>query len=260
MINPAPPATKQITVTIKTMIGQSWDDNVNPGDTVGKVIDEAVAHFGMTLETGITAQAVLGNKMLSRQSTLADAGVQDKTTLLLEVGPLMSNVVMASICVYLVAFAVVGLYMLFEIWPKTVITMPGNVTSFDYDHPFGLTSNPELILLLVVIFSGVLGAFVQSMASLVQHKSQSDLGARWAAWYASRPPLAIGLALLVYFLIRGGLLTLGNVNLGTDPTRISVFAVAAVSAIAGMFTDEATKRLGKVVDTLFGVEEGRGTS
>lgn len=98
------------------------------------------------------------------------------------------------------------------------------------------------------------------MASLVQHKTNSDLGARWKDWYYSRIPLAIGLALLVYILVRAGLISMSNVTLGNDPTHISVFAVAAVSAIVGMFTDEATKRLGKVVDALFGVEEQKGTS
>lgn len=260
----SPPAPKKITVTVKTAIGQSWDDDqCTTDDPVAKLVDDAVKHFEIKLDAGITAQAVFQNQTLDRQKTLGAAGVKDKDILFLEVGPPMSNEVVISICCYLIGVAAVALLILFAIWPKTVVNNPGNVTSYAYDHLFFWyvwNPNPELVLLLVVMCSGVLGAFVQSMASLVQHKTNSDLGARWKDWYYSRIPLAIGLALLVYILVRAGLISMSNVTLGNDPTHISVFAVAAVSAIVGMFTDEATKRLGKVVDALFGVEEQKGTS
>jgi len=260
-------ASRTIKVTVKTTIDQSWDYTGETEDTVRKVLDAAVDNFQIKLAPEDIAQLALlpDHKLLSMKNTLAAENVTDGATLLLEVGPPMSDEVVRSIWHFLAFVAIAALFVLLAIWPKTVTNNPGNVTSYNYTRPFfGLASepnaNPELDLLLVVICSGIIGAIVQTLASLVQHKSASDLGARWEGWYYSRPPLAIGLALMVYFLVRGGLLSLSTVSLGADPTHINVFAVAAVSAIAGMFTDEANKRLGKVVDALFGEEEGTGTS
>jgi hypothetical protein len=260
-------ASNQIKVTIKTTIDQSWDWSGTTDNTVRTVLDKATEHFGVKLAPGDIAQLVRvpDYKPLGMDSTLATEGVNDGATLLLEVGPPMTDEVVDCIWRYLVLVAVGALFFLVAVWPKTVTNNPGNITSYNYTRPFfGLASephaNPELYLLLVVVCSAIIGATVQALASLVQHKSASDLAARWKGWYFSRPPLAIGLALMIYFLVRGGLLSLSTVSLGADPTHINVFAVAALSAITGMFTDEASKRIGKVVDTLFGEEEGPGTS
>jgi hypothetical protein len=81
------------------------------------------------------------------------------------------------------------------------------------------------------------------------------LGASWLWWYFLRPFIGVALALVLYFVIRGGLLPVGS-----DAGSVSLFGIAAISSLAGMFSKQATDKLGEVFDTLFRTEavEARG--
>jgi hypothetical protein len=61
------------------------------------------------------------------------------------------------------------------------------------------------------------------------------------------------LALVFYFVIRGGLL---SVNGGAD--TISPYGVAAVAALVGLFSKQATDKLAEVFTTLFRTQKGEG--
>jgi hypothetical protein len=63
-------------------------------------------------------------------------------------------------------------------------------------------------------------------------------------------PFRIGaaLAVIVYLTFRAGLVTGG-------PSNVSDFGVAAISALVGLLTEQTTKKLRDIFDTLFGTEK-----
>ncbi len=148
--------------------------------------------------------------------------------------------------------AVVGLlaiYVIFSIWPGTV-SIDENRTIPLFLGIVSLNLNAELTMILVVIFSGVTGAFVQSLGSIAFHQANKDLTAEWTAWYVTRPFIGAGLALAIYLVLRAGF-----IGVGTDASSINIFGTAAIAAISGMFTDKATTKLKEVANTLLRSEE-----
>jgi len=71
-----------------------------------------------------------------------------------------------------------------------------------------------------------------------------------------KQPSAIGeaaLALIFYFVVRGGLL-----STGAAASDMSAFGVAAVAGLVGMFSKQATDKLRELFDNLFRTEQGKG--
>jgi hypothetical protein len=106
----------------------------------------------------------------------------------------------------------------------------------------------EVRLLLVVVLSGALGAYLHAATSAVTYLGNRCLVRSWLVWYYLRPPIGMVLALVFYFVIRGGLLA--SVTAG-DPQPIDPFGVAAISALVGMFSKQATDKLRELFDDLF---------
>ncbi len=84
------------------------------------------------------------------------------------------------------------------------------------------------------------------MTSFTLYAGQRSLTANWLAWYALRPSISASLALIFYFTLRAGLFS------GTTADQtINPFGIAAISGMVGMFSKQATEKLGKVFDTIF---------
>ncbi len=56
---------------------------------------------------------------------------------------------------------------------------------------------------------------------------------------------------MLYFAVRGGLLPMG-----ADVGSVSLFGIAAISALAGMFSKQATAKLSEIFDTFFKTAAG----
>jgi hypothetical protein len=67
------------------------------------------------------------------------------------------------------------------------------------------------------------------------------------------PFIGMALALIFYFVVRGGLL-----STGAAASNMSVFGVAAVAGLVGMFSKQATDKLREWFDNLFRTEQGHG--
>ncbi|HJS64662.1 MAG TPA: hypothetical protein VJ767_07360 [Nitrososphaeraceae archaeon] len=109
-------------------------------------------------------------------------------------------------------------------------------------------SNPEVRLVIFASFFGIIGASIHGIGSLTEWMSTRKLESGWAIWYLTRPAIGAALALITYILLRAGFVTGG-------PTAISDFGVAGLSALVGLMTDEMTKKLRDVFDTLFGIQK-----
>ena len=158
-----------------------------------------------------------------------------------------------AIGLYQVAQAVVLLVLLVLLWPDPPkgggawgkLTLQIGSGSIDF--------NTEARLLLIVMVTGALGSYVHAATSFATYVGNRRLVTSWAWWYALRPFLGAALALIFYFVVRGGLL-----SSGTAATEMSVYGISALSGLVGMFSKQATDKLREVFDTLFKTETGGG--
>ena len=65
----------------------------------------------------------------------------------------------------------------------------------------------EVRLLAIVATAAAIGSFVHIATSFAKFIGTGTFDARWLWWYTLRIPIGAALALVVYFAIRGGLLT-----------------------------------------------------
>jgi hypothetical protein len=100
---------------------------------------------------------------------------------------------------------------------------------------------------------GALGSYIHSATSFADYVGNRRLNRSWVWYYILRTFIGMSVALLFYFVIRGGLLSAGA---GAD--AVSVFGIAAVSGLVGLFSKQATDKLGEVFNTLFRTEDQRG--
>jgi uncharacterized membrane protein len=99
----------------------------------------------------------------------------------------------------------------------------------------------------MVIFAGALGSLIHSVTSLADFIGNRTAITSWSWWYVSRPFLGSSLALIMYAVIRGGLLA----GTPADAHVLNPFGAIAVAALVGMFADKATQKLADIFDTLF---------
>jgi hypothetical protein len=160
--------------------------------------------------------------------------------------------------------------MLIGAWPATTEDLELNATStFNHTQPAFNAINeinstrpislpltgvsffvgPETLLIWIMILSGAMGAAIFSLWAAAKHlsyKHNFDYD-RYKYWYITRPFLGSGLALFFYFLIRGGLLTIG-----TEIMMMNVVVIAGLSGLIGMFSEQAILKLSEIADATFG--------
>ena len=108
-------------------------------------------------------------------------------------------------------------------------------------------------LLMLVIVAGILGAFVHGATSLADYIGNNSFNKSWTWFYLLRPAIGMSLALVFYFVIRGGFLsTTGGAQ------DINPYGIAALAGLVGMFSKQATDKLSEVFGTLFRSAPGRG--
>lgn len=152
--------------------------------------------------------------------------------------------------VYTTAIFSVAIYLLTNIWTVASKDLAVNVTSTGTFYGIGLdfSLDSEIALILVMMLSGIIGACVFSLFAISHHVgAHKDFDAAWEAWYLLRPFIGAGLALIFYFLLRGGVLTIG-----ADLKSLNLTGVAGISGIVGMFAEHAMHKLQDLADTLFG--------
>jgi len=107
---------------------------------------------------------------------------------------------------------------------------------------------PETHLAIVALAGGS-GSMVATLLAYVQHASEKrDFRLSYAPWYVVRPLLGVLLAIAVYFLIKGGLLVLGEAPTSSE---VNVFGLSGLSLLVGMFSKNAVEKLREVFSTLF---------
>jgi hypothetical protein len=110
-------------------------------------------------------------------------------------------------------------------------------------------SNREL--LLAVALAGAGGAAVSAAGEVAAHLGERRFRSTWTTYYAIRPVLGAGLALLLYVSVRGGLL-----SSDVPPHYLNFYGILGLSFLAGIFARGAVQRLTEVFDALLAESPG----
>jgi hypothetical protein len=146
---------------------------------------------------------------------------------------------------------VVLLYMMIALWPavQAAAKSGGTAKVTWFGHQWRPTADAAL-LALVVLSSG-LGSYVHAAVSFADYVGNRGFVVSWVWWYLLRVFVGSSLAVIFYFAIRGGFL-----GAGTNAADINVYGIAAISALVGLFSKQATDKLREVFDTAFRVGKG----
>jgi len=112
---------------------------------------------------------------------------------------------------------------------------------------YTLTTNTALFL--IVMCCGSLGSLLHALRSFYWYTGNRKLIWSWVSMYILLPFSGALLATVFYLIVRGGFMP--QQNLGSANT----FAFAALGALVGLFSEEATLKLKQIAATVFTAAE-----
>jgi hypothetical protein len=159
---------------------------------------------------------------------------------------LVGPVGIVLITAYLILAAILLLYSLVQFWPppapaEGAASTSASVTFFFWTFPV----LDEVRLIFIVAMAGALGSLVHALRSLYWYVGNRELVFSWLAKYILLPFAGSTLALVFYFVVRGGLF-----SPQATIQETSHFGFAALAGLVGMFSDQAAEKLREVAATL----------
>jgi hypothetical protein len=112
------------------------------------------------------------------------------------------------------------------------------------------TVTADVAMIALIMSAGGLGAVVYEAQSLSYHRGKDDFKSDWDMWYLLRPLVGAGLAAVLYFAVRGGLLQVDSTS-----EDINLFGMVALAGLAGLFSTPAMTKLSNVFDAMLGRAE-----
>jgi hypothetical protein len=148
--------------------------------------------------------------------------------------------------VYLIVLNLVLIYLLIRMWPGKVPVDVGPTRVTIIPGFFQLDVWPEARYLCIVAIVGGLGAYIHLATSFTEFLGNRNFYASWKWWYGLRPFIGSALAIMVYFALRGGL-----VSGDSGASTLSPYGIGAMAGLAGMFSKQATDKLREVFENMF---------
>jgi hypothetical protein len=158
--------------------------------------------------------------------------------------------------IYFIVLNLALLYILLKIWPGIVpsrtepLSAADSRVSFLWGDVLVFDLPIEKRYLLMVAVVGALGSYIHGATSFATYVGNRQYKSSWDWWYLLRPFIGTALAVIIYFLVRGGLIA-GN----SGGENLSPYGVAAIAGMAGMFSKQATDKLEEVFENLFRTQE-----
>lgn len=106
--------------------------------------------------------------------------------------------------------------------------------------------NQEQRFMILIGISGGIGSTIHAATSFSKYLGQRRFYSSWIWWYLLRPFVGGLLALVTYFVIRGGVLVNGH---GLE--SVSLFGMLAIASLTGMFSKQAIDKLNQVFNQIF---------
>jgi hypothetical protein len=137
------------------------------------------------------------------------------------------------------------LYALWQFWPPSAL--PGGTPPTESSVRFAwwtITLSRDKDIFIIVAIAGALGAMGHVLRSFFRYVGERGLLWSWMLSYFLTPFVGAILGTLVFILLRAGLITGGGAT-QTDP-----FGFAAVAALVGLFSAQASEKLKQVFETI----------
>jgi hypothetical protein len=151
--------------------------------------------------------------------------------------------------IYLILLSVLVIHGLIAFWPDA--SAETNDASFNIVRFLfcSIHVSGELRMILIVIMAGALGSLVHAFRSLFWYVGNKAFVKDWVLMYILLPFIGSSMALVFYFVLRGGLF---SPQVSVDST--SPFGFAGVSGLVGMFSNQAGLKLQEVAKSIFRTE------
>jgi len=142
---------------------------------------------------------------------------------------------------YLLLFSVILIYSLIQFWPLQVNSSNSPITLFQWKF----FVSDEGRLFIIVAIAGALGSLVHALKSFYWYVGNRELIWSWLAMYFILPVSGATLGIIFYIAIRGGLFPQATIQ------QTSPFGFAALSALVGLFSVQASLKLQDIAETVF---------
>jgi len=159
--------------------------------------------------------------------------------------------------IYFVCLTALTLYILITTWPSIDPNFPTRL-----NQPrilgFALKATADERLFITVAAAGALGSLIHTITSFGDYVGNRELAQSWVWYLILRTPVGIALALLFCITLRAGLIapSLPEDFATTHPlSLLNPYGFAAIGALAGMFSRQATDKLREIFDSLFKVSQ-----
>jgi len=200
-----------------------------------------------------------GNAQGSPQDSGKTAGAGEPA--LNSTGARLSVAARNRLGIYFACLAALTFYVLIATWP-VVDANHGDQFTTPMLFGYRLKASPDARLFITVVAAGALGSLVHCLTSFADYVGNRNLKRSWVWYLILRTPIGVALALLFYVVLRGGLIVPALPPASSDSgpsshpwTLLNPFGLAAIAAMAGMFSRQATDKLSELFDTLFKTDE-----
>jgi hypothetical protein len=112
--------------------------------------------------------------------------------------PFLKKAINVAMIFFFMFISVILIFYIIYLWPDGEI---GPKKIFK-----GITLSAEQRMLILVALGGALGAFIHISTSFTDFIGNQKLVYSWLPWYIIRPFIGSALAIIFYFLVRGGLI------------------------------------------------------
>lgn len=138
-----------------------------------------------------------------------------------------------------------GIYLLFSLFVLIIVPL---ITYFwDID-------NTLIKSLIYIGSSGGIGGTIYCIRGFYKNIVENNFKFKWTWWYIFRPLISTIIGIFVYFLIVGGLLSLGSVSEVNFSKSIMFYC--AISFLAGFSFTQFTDKLEEIAATIFSKKKG----
>lgn len=158
--------------------------------------------------------------------------------------------------IYHVALVIVFAYLLYELWPVPWPKDGGPPVVSLFWNSVRLQSTFDGRMILIALIAGGLGAYIHAASSLADYVGNRTFESSWILWYLLRPFIGMALALVLYVVVRAGFVSVSTV--GTTPDSVNPYGIAALAALAGIFSKHASDKLDEIFSTILRTAPGAG--
>lgn len=103
----------------------------------------------------------------------------------------------------------------------------------------------QAYLLLVAVF-GAAGATIHTATSFATYMGNRKFKISWGWWYALRPVIGTGVAIVLVVAFLGGLISLTSETSAANPSNLNPYTVAAFASLAGWFSKLVADKLEQI--------------